>query len=114
MRFYTALTAAGVLAFALSTSVSAAGSASVEPAQIAAAKTAADHEAIAKAYEDDATELDRKVELHKAMATAYKAGKSASWVGNHCARIAQDFKAAAHEYRALATEHHKLAQQAGK
>lgn len=114
MKLCTALTTAAVVAFALCTTVSTAAGASVEPAQIAAAKTAADHEAIAKAYDDEATQLDRKIELHKSMADTYKAGKSASVVGNHCVAIAKDFKAAAKEYRALAAEHHKMAQQAGK
>ena len=114
MKLYTALATVAVLALAFSTTISAAGSTAFGPAQIAAAKTAADHEALAKAYEDEASELDRKVELHKSMGTTYKAGKSASVVGNHCVRIATDFKAAAQEYRALAAEHHKLAQKAGK
>ena len=114
MNVYNLMIGAGVLALALSSTVSAAGSTPFGPAQIAAATTAADHEALAKAYEDEATELDRKVELHKSMGNTYKAGKSASVAGNHCARIATDFKAAAQEYRALAAEHHKLAEKAGK
>ena len=71
-KLYNALTAAGILAFSLSTTVSAAGSAALESAQIAAVNTAADHEAIAKAYENEAAQLDGKVKMHEQLADSNK------------------------------------------
>ena len=114
MNYCTALTAAGVLAFTLSTSVSGAESAALEPAQITAAKTAADHETIAKAYEDEAAELDRKVKMHEQLTDSYKNNGKMVGPAKHCDALVMDFKAAAKESRSLAAEHHKLAQQAGK
>ncbi len=114
MKFYTAMTAAGVLALALSTSVSATGNAALEPAQIAAAKAAADHEAIAKAYEDEATELDGKVKMHEQMTDSYKSNGKMVGPARHCDALVKDFKAAAQESRLLAKEHRKLAEKAEK
>ena len=114
MKFYAAVTAAGILAFGVSTTVSAAGTAALEPAQIAAAKTASDHEAIAKAYDDEAAELDAKVKMHEQLTDSYKSNGKMVGPARHCDALVKDFKAAAQESRSLAAEHHKLAQQAGK
>ena len=106
---------AGVIALAMSSGAWASGGAEVTPEQIAAAHTAADHQAIAKAYEDEAANLDRKVEMHQGMADAYKsAGKPAVVAqAKHCERLAQNFKSAAMETRALAAEHRAMAKTAG-
>jgi hypothetical protein len=88
--------------------------ADVTEAQIAAAKTPADHEAIAKAYEAEAAAADAKAKAHETMARTYRAGggapkaSSAAMVG-HCDRLMKDYSAAAVEYRGLAAEHRKLA-----
>lgn len=114
MKLYTAFITAAVAVFALSTTVSTAASTSIEPAQISAAKTAADHEAIAKAYEDEAAELDRKVKMHEQLTDTYKSNGKLLGPAKHCESLTKDFKAAANESRLLAAEHHKMAQQAGK
>ena len=116
MNVYTLMIGTGVLALALSSTVSSAGSTSVEPAQIAAAKTAADHEAIAKAYEDEATEFDHNAEMHERRTEIYKGAGKPAFAGQakHCDALTNDLKAAANESRALATGHHKLAKAAGK
>lgn len=113
MKVY-ALMSTGILALAIFTSLSVAGSPSVEPAQVAAAKTANDHEAIAKEYEAEAAELDRKVEMHEQMLATYKSNGKLPGPAKHCAALVKDLKAAAQEDRNLAAEHHKLAEAAGK
>lgn len=111
MRLYTSMISAGVLALALSSIVSAAGSTPVEPAQIQAAKTPADHEAVAKAYEGEAADLDRKAEMHERNAETYKGAGKPAFAGQakHCAALADDLKAAAKESRTLAALHRDLA-----
>jgi hypothetical protein len=90
-----------------------AGDAVVTPAQIAAAKTPADHEAIAVAYEQEATSLETKAKEHDAMAKAYSSGGS-SKTGSasmhaHCAKLAKQYTEAAKENRELAKEHRSMA-----
>ena len=113
MKLHT-LISTGVLALAISTSLSVAGSTSVEPAQIAAAKTASDHEAIAKEYEAEATQLDRQVEMHERMLDTYNSNGKLPGPAKHCAALVKDLKAAAQEGRNLAAEHRKLAEAAKK
>ena len=116
MKGVTALLGASVLALVMSSGAWAGSGADVTPAQISAAKTAADHEAIATAYEAEAVALDKKSEMHQQMADTYKLGNKPVFIGptKHCAALAKEFKAAAAENRALAAEHHQLAQSAAK
>lgn len=115
MKLYTALISAGLLALTVSATTMAAGSPPVEPAQIAAAKTAADHEAIAKAYEQEAIDLDKSAKMHQRMADTYRSiGKGGLEAANaHCSALAKNLAAAAEESRTLAAEHHKMAEAAG-
>jgi hypothetical protein len=85
---------------------------------ITAAKTPADHEAIAKAYEAEAASLEKMAAMHKNLGETYssQAGGKA-WhaaQAKHCASVASDLAAAAKAERALAAEHHKMATTAGK
>ena len=88
--------------------------ADVTESQIAAAKTPADHEAIAKAYDAEAAAAEAKAKAHEGMARTYRAGgggpkaNSAAMTG-HCDRLMKSYSSAAAEYRALAAEHRKLA-----
>lgn len=86
-------------------------------AKIGAAKTAADHEAIATCYEDMAKDARAKVAEHEKMAKAY----SMSGVGNqatkthfhqHCEALIRSYQAEAKEYDALAKQHQDLAKHA--
>jgi len=110
------LAAALVLGVAVPTIVTA----DVTEAQIAAAKTAADHEAIAKAYESDAAAAEASAREHETMVQAYKVaarapkGESAKAMVTHCEGLVKAYRSAATEYRALAAEHRKLATAAGK
>ena len=82
---------------------------------IQTAKTPADHEAIAKYYEDQATEAKKKAELHRKMASSYKGGGTPSGKGTqasfpqHCLNLAKDFDAEAAHYTAMAHMQRELA-----
>jgi hypothetical protein len=104
------------LATALTLFVAVPGSATadVTEAQIAAAKTPADHEAIAKAYDEEAAAAEAKAQAHEGMARIYRAGGGAPKASptamvRHCDRLMKSYSAAAVEYRALAAEHRKMA-----
>lgn len=84
----------------------------VTQAQIEAASTPAQHEAIARAYDAEAETADRRAETHAKMAetyrNAYGKGSRASMV-SHCKRLARSYRNAAAEYRELAQEHRRMA-----
>jgi hypothetical protein len=88
-----------------------------DPATIAAAKTPADHEAIAKAYESEAASLEKMASMHKSLGATYAQPGGKPWQAGqakHCDSVASDLAKAAKEERALAAEHHKLATTAGQ
>ena len=108
-QLFAALAAALTLLLA----VPGPATADVTEAQIAAAKTPADHEAIATAYDAEAAAAEAEAKAHEGMARTYRAGgapkaSSTAMVG-HCDRLMKSYSAAAVEYRALAAEHRKLA-----
>jgi uncharacterized low-complexity protein len=108
------LFAAMAAALTLFLAVPGSAAADVTEAQIAAAKTPADHEAIAKAYDAEAAAAEAKANAHEGMARTYRAGggtpkASSTAMGGHCDRLMKSYSAAAVEYRALAAEHRKLA-----
>lgn len=119
-RVNTLVTAifAAVVALSFVPEIPAATPTEVTPSQLNAARTAPDHEAIAAAYEAEATEADRKAAGHEMMAKTYRAGGTPK--GNpqamvsHCDRLVAQYRAAAKEYRALASEHRQLAKDAGQ
>jgi len=114
--FAASIVAAG-LVFSVATPGSIAQAAHVTEAQIAAARTPADHEAIAAAYDAEAKAADEMAANHETMSRAYKSagakGGMQSMV-SHCGRLATQYRAAAQEYRALATEHRAMAKAAVK
>jgi hypothetical protein len=86
----------------------------LDPASIAAAKTAADHEAIAKAYDAEAATFEKKAEMHKSLAETYGAPGGKPWQAaqaKHCESVATSLKTAAQGDRALAAEHRKMAKE---
>jgi hypothetical protein len=109
------IVAAG-LVFSVATPVSIAQASDVTEAQIAAAKTPADHEAIAAKYDAEAKAADEMAANHESMATAYKASnaKGTQSMAGHCNRLVAQYRDAAKEYRALATEHRSMASAAVK
>lgn len=90
----------------------------VSAAQIEAARTPADHEAIARAYDEEAATLERKAEAHAAMAKVYRGGGApkahSPSMTSHCERLVSQYRGAAKEARALASEHRAAAGTAGK
>ncbi len=88
-----------------------------DAATIAAAKTPGDHEAIAKAYEEEAASLDKMAARHKDLGQTYGQPGGKPWQGaqsKHCDRVATELAAAANDERALAAEHRKRAKGVAK
>ncbi len=118
-RLVTILSAMAV-ALMLTGGASAVAGESVTAAQIASAKTPAEHEAIAKQYDAEAVAAEAQAKEHESMVQSYEVAAhgpknqmARSMVG-HCKNLVKDYKAAAASYRALAAEHRKMAAEAGK
>jgi hypothetical protein len=87
----------------------------LDPAAIKAAKTAVDHEAIARAYQEEATNLEKEAAWHQELAENYAVPGSEAWMAEqvkHCDAVVSDLKAAAREDRRLAAAHLKMAKKA--
>ena len=90
----------------------------VTAAQIEAAKTPADHEAIAAAFDQEATRLEALAKEHQKMADSYrvtssKRGMASASMHAHCANLVKRYQEAAQENRELAKEHRAMKNQAG-
>jgi hypothetical protein len=85
----------------------------VEPARVASAKTRADHEAIARAYEDTAVTLEKEANVHAQLAKTYgdyHAPKLYSEdMERRCKELEKDLKVSADLNRKLAAIHRKIA-----
>lgn len=82
-------------------------------AQVAAAKTAADHEALADAYAKEAKDAEARAAEHDKMAASYKGlGKPGAMHETHCAAIAKRERDTAKDLKALADAHRTQAQAA--
>lgn len=79
------------------------------------AQTSADHEAIAKRFEDEATQLDKQAAQHERLAKQYHRGQgvppkgNAAGLANHCDRLTKNLKASATDARAMAQLHREVA-----
>ena len=86
--------------------------------QLEAARTPADHAAIAQAYEDEAATLERKAQAHEAMAKIYRGGgapkANSAAMTSHCERLVAQYRGAAQAARSLASEHRALAGTSGQ
>ena len=113
MKSIVSMLSAGLVAVALSGSAWAADTDPLDTVKIQAAKTPADHEAIAKAYEAEAARLEKMAGMHKGLAETYSSQAGAkSWhaaQAKHCDSIAANLQAAAKESRELAAGHEKMA-----
>ena len=83
------------------------------------AKTPADHEAIAKYYDEQAAEAKKKAELHRKMAASYTTGGTPIGKGGfkvpfpqHCLALAKEFDDEAAHYTAMADMQRELAKTA--
>jgi len=113
MKSIVTMLSAGLAAVVLSGGAWAADTDPLDTVKIEAAKTPADHEAIAKAFEAEAARFEKMAGMHKGLAETYttQAGPKA-WhaaQAKHCDAIASSLQAAAKESRELAAEHHKMA-----
>lgn len=80
------------------------------------AQTKADHEAIAKRFEEEAAEFDKQAAEHQRLADHYHKGMGAGPKGNpgllanHCDNLVKNFKASAADAREMANLHRAVAQ----
>jgi len=86
-------------------------------AKIAAAKTAAEHEAIAACYDDMAKDAQAKATEHEQLRAAYrKTGGIAASKGmgmpQHCDYFIKTFKSEAKMYEQMAAAHRQMAKKA--
>jgi len=108
--------AGGLTALAFVGAAAAAAGEVVTQAQIEAATTAVQHEAIARSYDEEATAAELRAESHAKMAQTYRLASGSKMPGasmaNHCSRLEKDYRDAAVEYRSMAAEHRKMAAEA--
>jgi hypothetical protein len=117
MKRLVAIFSAGAVALMLSSGAQAADPV-VTAAQIEAAKTPADHEAIAAAFDQEAARLEALANDHEKMAHTYrsmssKKGMASASMHAHCAKLAKRYQEAAQENRELAKEHRAMKDHAG-
>jgi len=74
---------------------------------LASAKTASDHEEIAKEYDKEAAEAQAEYERHQSGANLY----AKATARQHCASLADDYQRAQQEASVLAAYHRKLAEE---
>jgi hypothetical protein len=114
MKSLVKMLSAGAVALMLSGGAWAANEDPVSAAQIEAAKTPADHEAIAAAYDREAARFDELAAKHVSMAKAYRTaaatnkGMRAAPMKMHCDKLVETYKTAAEENRQMAAEHRKM------
>ena len=80
-------------------------------AEIAAASTPAQHEALAQQYHAKAADARAAAERHRGMAKVYQSGKSVMSQAPHCTSLARRYDENAADYDALAATHEQLAKQ---
>ncbi len=117
MNRLVAIISVGAVAILLSGGAQAADL-GVTPAQIEAARTPADHEAIAAGFDQEAARLEATAKDHEKMADAYrsagsKKGFASASMRAHCLKLAKKYAEAAKENRALAKEHRAVNDHAG-
>jgi len=117
MKRLVMMLSVGLAAFGLSGGILTATADVPDPATISAAKTPADHEAIAQAYDEEAASLEKLAARHKDLGETYGQPGGKPWqpaMSKHCSSVATDLAAAAKNERALAAEHRKMAKGAKK
>jgi hypothetical protein len=123
LRFNSSL-AAGIAAVGLflssSSPVVAASAAEVTPAQISAAHTPAEHEAIASQYDTAAARAEAQATEHEAMVQSYRVaargakGEMARSMVAHCEALVKEYREASANYKTLAADHRKMAAEASR
>ncbi len=112
------LLAAAAATLAFTGTVGFAAEPPVSPSTIAAAKTAADHEAIARTYEAEAVRLEGEATTQAELAKLYGSSSAphlySGAMEKRCSELAREFKATASLNRDLAALHRKAASQLTK
>ena len=89
--------------------------AEVTPEQIEAARTPADHEAIARALDAEAAALEAKAKSHEKMERIYRGGgypkANSATMANHCKRLVAEYRSTAKDVRDLAAAHRTVAKE---
>jgi len=107
--------AGGLTALVLIGTTAAAAGEVVTQAQIEAATTAEQHEAIARSYDEQAAAAELQAESHAKMAQTYRlaSGKMpGASMADHCSRLEKDYRDAADQYRSMAALLRKMAAEA--
>ena len=84
---------------------------------IQSAKSASDHNALAKHYEDAAKDMRAKADEHKKLLAQYQAkkglyGKQAQTLISHCQGLVRVYEQAAAENLSMAESHREMAKEA--
>lgn len=116
MNTFNRMLAGGIAALALVGAATATAGEVVSQAQIDAAQTSEQHEAIARTYDEEAVAVENRAESHAKMANSYRYHEkvAGSSMARHCDRLAELYRTAGREYRMLATEHRAMAAAAAK
>ena len=84
--------------------------------QIEAARTRADHEALARYYDGEVANARAKVAEHRKMATGYQGmvsgGRGGGSMPAHCYAIASSYEGIAAQFEGMAASHRQMAEQA--
>jgi len=88
--------------------------------QAAMARTQADHEAIAKRFEDEAAKLDKQAGEHENLAKQYRSGvgvgpkSDPASLATHCDNLVKNLRASADDAREMARLHRDIAKTLAK
>jgi hypothetical protein len=107
-----AATLAAAALFTVDIVAAAAPAGLLDPVTVTAAKTKADHQALAAAYEAEAAAAEQKAQMHVEMAAKYRDfGTKPPWsaMASHCTQLKKQYVETAKLNRELAAEHRKLA-----
>lgn len=84
--------------------------------QIEAARSPADHEALAKYYDAEVAKARARVAEHRKMANSYQGmvsgGRGGGSMPAHCNAIASSYEGIATQFEGMAASHRQMAQQA--
>lgn len=78
------------------------------PMRVEAARTRADHDAIALHYDREATAAHTTADRHRRLAETYKGGRGSASLSAHCIAVATNYDKLAAEFDQMAAEHREL------
>lgn len=87
--------------------------------KVANARTAADHEAVAGWFEQEAARFDAQAALHEKLARTYRTGGAPKGarrdtMARHCDRLVKEYKDAARTNREMAAMHRQMAKEGSR